>query len=346
MRDLRTHDRDHAIKRGMEFIYEVACDEICFREYGSNLLYFFNFVASTSRDKGLRKMARRMAKERFSQWQRDHVALPADHDASTITDFVLGNHAVERLGVRDAKLKGELKKAARQFAPEDFLWFDPRKEPPPDDIPEVCDCGTINERGRKICMSRKCKKILTMMSRYKIWYIAFTTAYCGERYGVLLGARYMDVIKWLPSMRPYCKKGSDENGLFYDTVYAITHLIYTLNDYGVYKLSRRWLPEEFEFLKNNVTEAIEMEDPDMVGEFLDSLMAFGLTDRHPVVRKGMKYLLSRQNPDGSWGDIDDHIYTRYHTTWAAIDGLREYAWRGERLSFPKLQPMLYEWAKL
>jgi hypothetical protein len=55
----------------------------------------------------------------------------------------------------------------------------------------------------------------------------------------------------------------------------------------------------------------------------------------------MQFLLSRQNPDGSWGDMNEtDIYHRYHPTWTAIDGLRRYAWRGERLSFPRLKAML------
>jgi hypothetical protein len=45
------------------------------------------------------------------------------------------------------------------------------------------------------------------------------------------------------------------------------------------------------------------------------------------MRSGFDFLLSRQNPDGSWGitkttDID----RRYHSTWTAVDGLREYRW--------------------
>ena len=85
----------------------------------------------------------------------------------------------------------------------------------------------------------------------------------------------------------------------------------------------------------------------MVGEFLDSLKAFGLTNSHPLLRTGMEYLLSQQNPDGSWGDMNaEDIYQRYHPTWTAIDGLREYRWRGVRLSFPELMPLLKRWAVL
>jgi hypothetical protein len=34
------------------------------------------------------------------------------------------------------------------------------------------------------------------------------------------------------------------------------------------------------------------------------------------------------------------LYHRYHPTWTAIDGLRLYRWRGERLSFQRLLPTL------
>ena len=142
-------------------------------------------------------------------------------------------------------------------------------------------------------------------------------------------------------MRPYRGRENDTNPDFYDTVYAVTHIVYTLNDYSLYRLSPRWLPAEFTFLKANLREALAMEDAEMVGELLDTLRAFGLEHKHPLIRTGIKYLLAQQNADGSWGEMDDdYIYGRYHPTWTAIDGLRAYRWRGERLSFPRLQPLL------
>ncbi|HYG80072.1 MAG TPA: hypothetical protein VD861_06775, partial [Pyrinomonadaceae bacterium] len=62
---------------------------------------------------------------------------------------------------------------------------------------------------------------------------------------------------------------------------------------------------------------------------MDSLRAFGLTDDDAEIREGMEYLLTHQNPDGSWGDVNEKdIYKRYHPTWNAVAALSNYAWRG------------------
>jgi hypothetical protein len=72
-----------------------------------------------------------------------------------------------------------------------------------------------------------------------------------------------------------------------------------------------------------------MEDAESTGELLDTLKSFGLSEAHPLIQKGKDFLLASQNPDGSWGDLSaKDIYERYHPTWTAIDGLREYAWHG------------------
>jgi squalene cyclase len=93
-------------------------------------------------------------------------------------------------------------------------------------------------------------------------------------------------------------------------------------------------------LKASLKDAIAIKDPDMLGEFMDTLRSFGLTEDDPLIQTGMEYLLSHQNRDGSWGDKR----LRYHATWTAMDGLSEYAWSDEGLSFPELRPLLEKWA--
>jgi hypothetical protein len=256
----------------------------------------------------------------------------------------MGSDAADKLGVRDHRFKEVLRTAAASFGPQDYLGFDPVREPPSEDLPDECACGVYNERGRKTCVA--CKKRLIMLSSYAVWLDALIRTYLSERAGIKLGASYADVIKWLPDMRPYPEYDKDDLD-FYWAIYAVTHIVYTLNDYSLYRLSPAWLPHEYKFLKNNLSQAIVMEDPETMGEFLDSLKSFGLSEDHPLVIKGTRFLLTQQNADGSWGDLDaEDVYGRYHPTWTAIDGLREYMDRQERLSFQNLGPFLEQCATL
>jgi hypothetical protein len=45
-----------------------------------------------------------------------------------------------------------------------------------------------------------------------------------------------------------------------------------------------------------------------------------------MIQEGFRYLLRTQNADGSWGDLTESPYGRYHSTWTAVDGLRDYRW--------------------
>ena len=342
MRPFKLKERECAIRSGLEFIYRVACDEESFADYGHDLINCFYFISATSRDPVLRRTARKMGRERARLWRQGHATLPLKADADVIAEYIHASYAANRLGLRDSTMKAQLRQAAGRITVREYFWFNPLNEPPPGDATEPCVCGLLNERGRKTC--RRCRKHLTVINRYALWCDALMAAYNCERVGVHVGVRYAEVLKWLPAMRPYRGRENGANADFHDSLYAVTHVVYTLNDYNLYRLSPRWLPQEYEFLKSNLQEAIETEDPDMMGEFLDSLRAFGLKDSHPLIRRGMDFLLSRQNGDGSWGDMAaTDVYARYHATWTAIDGLREYAWwRGERLSFPRLMPMLRE----
>jgi hypothetical protein len=337
-------DRARALRRGLRFIYRTSLDRRNFADYGGDYLWCFYSLSVAVQDKRLSLMTHRMGVERAGQWRRLHRSVPPDADAGTIADLVFGSDAADSLGVRDERLKEQIRRAAPGFTARDYLLFDPLTEAPPVDVPEDCEYdGAINPRGSHTC--HRCQRPLQMRSRYLVWYDALITAYSGDRFGVKLGAHYADVLGWLPSLRPYRGNERGANADFYDTVYAVTHIVYTLNNYSQYRLSPRLLPQEYQFLKDNLREAIAEGDADMLGEFMDSLRAFGLTSDDAVIRAGMEYYLSHQNADGSWGKVAaKDIYERYHPTWNAVAGLSEYAWRlGEGLSFPSVRPLLERW---
>jgi len=213
-------------------------------------------------------------------------------------------------------------------------------------VPDECEFDkAINERGAKLC--RRCGRPLKMRTPSDVWYDALITTYVGDRFGVKLGAEYGDVLKLLPGLRPYRGHEDGANAEFYDTVYALTHVVYTLNDYGQRSLAPRLLPDEFEFLRANLREAITQGDADMLGEFMDSLRAFGLTERDDEIRAGMEYLLAHQNSDGSWGDARERdIYLRYHPTWNGVAALSNYAWRADGPTPAKLRALMADGSAL
>ena len=331
--------RDAAIERGLDFIYRFGGKADRFANYGSFLICCFALVGATSRNPKLRLLGRERAKQLLRRWSRLHPSLPANATSDLLLEFVVVRYAQSRIGLRDPARTMQIRAVARRFSAPDLLGFDPATEPPPNDLPYPCDCTFQNPRGRKAC--KQCKRRLRIQSRYRVWMEALANTYVAERCGVLFGARYADALKWLPLMRPYPVRNQDDEEVVWDAIYAVTHIVYTLNDYNTYRLSPRWLPREFAYLKANVEAACAQHDPELLGELLDSLKALGLPPRHPLIQRGTRYLLTEQNEDGSWGDPEEeNLRTRCHTTWTAIDGLRTCAWRGQRLSRPDLKSSL------
>jgi hypothetical protein len=319
--------RDRAIERGLNFMYRsIAKNPAHFQEWGSDLLFAFYKISETSQSPQVRRLAFTMGHERAQQWRRIHPAVPKDADAYDVTDLASGNDAAERLGVPGPQFRAQLRAAAPRLSVYDYYLFDPAKEPPPSDVPEECSkCGLQNERGQTIC--KRCGTKLTMRNRYALYQDALIGTYTGDHTGITLGVPYALVLQWLPVMRPYPPRLAGNDSDYYGGVYSATHLIYTYNDYSRFKLSRQCFAEEFAHLTANLRQAITEHDPETMGEYLDSLRSFGLTLQDPLVRNGFEYLLSAQNADGSWGDIKDpDPYGRYHPTWTAIDGLRDYRW--------------------
>jgi hypothetical protein len=333
-------DRSRALLRALAYIGHSADQPANFADYGTDFLYCFYSIAVSARDPELSAAADRLARQAAARWAKLHAAVPRQASADDVADLVFGWLAASQLGQDDHRIKPELRQAAARFTAVDYLLFDPAKEPPPSDIPEKCPHDSVsNPRGAKVC--RKCGRSLTMRSKYDVWEDALITTYTGDRYGIQLGTTYRDAIQWMGSMRPYLDRGQTSEGMFYDIVYALTHVVYTLNDYGRYLLPRDLLPQEYSYLRRNLPEAIALRDPETMGEFLDSLKSFGLTTSDEVIQTGMNYLLSTQRPDGTWsapGEKD--VYTLYHSAWTGIDGLKDCRWQGQGLNFPELRPLL------
>ena len=288
--------RSAAIDHALAFLHRTASNDATVEEYGGDLLLCFYSISHTSSDRKLREGSLRMGRELAGRWRKTHRHVPANATAHEIYLLVSGAYAADRLGFPDQDFKEELRRVAQRFRAQDYFGFDPLKGPPPPDDHE----------------------------RYDKWSGALIETYFADAYGVPLGSRYSDVLKLRPFFRPY--RGDDED-LQFDSFYAITHVIYTLNRYHERRVAPLLLAEEFDFLRKPLDKAIDEEDPEQVGEALDCLKAGGW-DKDPEVLKGMDYLISSQRPDGVWAGDDDDVYTQYHSAWTGIDGLRDYHFHG------------------
>jgi hypothetical protein len=295
-----TEDRDRAVERGLRFIYSTAMDPAAFQDHGADLLFAFVNVATSNGNRQLAALARRMGHERAIEWRREHGQIPQDADASTISDFIYGSYSASRLGVADRAFDRALLAQAARFSPADYLGFDPAREPPPDNFPGY--------------------------SRHALFMDAMISTYFGEQFGTPLEGRYSDVLQWLPQMQPYPPHRYGDWS-YYDAIYAVTHVVYTFNHYNLSRISPACLPAEFEYLQSNLPAAIQDRDPETLGEYVDSLRAFGMDYSDARLREATEYLLSAQNQDGSWGDpTDKDVYNRYHTTWTSQGAIQEFSW--------------------
>lgn len=296
-------------------------------QYGSSLLYSFAFLATTAKDAQLAAWGEQIAWRCLGTWRRTRARAQAALSPTSLLDATFAIGAAARLGARDEETIRALNGWARHFEPVHLLGFDPLTTAPPENEIEACTCGANGTAGRR-CGA--CGATRARVSRYKSFCVALTTAYCGDAVGVRLGANYADVLRWIGAIRPYPRHPRDFTR-YHEALYCITHVVYTLNDYGRYRLAREWLAEEFDFLTRALRVALEIGDPDMVGECLDSLMAFRIDERDEGFRAGIEFLLDAQHADGSFGDLELPPLARCHATWAALDGLREFRWRPERL---------------
>jgi hypothetical protein len=333
-------DRIHAMLRALDYVGRSASNPDNFAAQGSDYLYCLYSIAATAREPELRDEAGRLGRIYAKKWAIAKSTLRPGTDQNELSDIVFGWLPASLLGESDARIKPQLRAASAKFGAVDYLLFDPTREPPPSDLPNQCKYDRAsNPRGAKVC--KRCGRPLKMRSKYEVWLDALITTYSGDRYGIQLGASYHDVLQWMPSLRPYPQPGQTTQGEFLDVLYALTHVVYTLNDYGRYLLPRDLLPREFSYLKQNLGEAIALHDPETMGEFLDTLKSFGMNGSDEVIRTGVTYLLDTQRADGTWSPMTEKDpYTLYHSAWTGIDGLKECQWQGEGLSFPELRPLL------
>jgi len=293
--------RLRAARRALQLLRRLAVRRSTFDKYSGHLLLAFYFIATTSRDGVLRRTALSAGRERARFWKRRWYRRRRKLDATTVVDEIYASYAAEQLGIRHREIRADLVAAAARYSPRELLGFDPRSGHIPRDA---------------------------QSSRYEIWYDALIKIYFCERWGLRLPVGYSDVMSLLPLLLPYPRPRSRH---YRDAIYAVTHIVYTRNDYNRSRLPARLVRRERAFLEAAMSWAIGRGEADTVGEIVDSLAGCGLSDTDPLMTQGRAFILEQQRADGGWGDVD-HEYGRFHSVWTCIDGLRDYGWPSSKVA--------------
>lgn len=324
-------DRDSAVLRGLRFIYRTALSLENLERWGHDYLWLFYSISVAAADPEAKRMAWRMGEDRARAWRRMFPQLPSVESGIELAQIAMASHSADSLGIRDERMKEHIRRAASALSPEDLVGFDPANGPPQSSVARPCQDRRQNvRRGAR---SGPACRVAEAANPYDAMSQALVLTFIGDAYGVRLGASLPEVTQWLPRLRPYRGYESSRNSNFRSIAFMVTHAAYVLNDYCRYRLRPEWLPDEYAFLAENVLATVEAEDIELTGEFLDNLRSFGMTMEDERLRAGTAFLLSRQNGDGSWGNVNDRdIYSRYHPTWAAVCGLMAFDWQGVRVT--------------
>ena len=289
---------------------------------------FFSINKSAG-DPAVTALAWRYGNALARRWHRSYAALPADADADSVAELTMALDAAEGLGVSDAALRGQLTAAVRRFSARAFLGFDPRRGSPPQVVVSLTHEDACMAAGIPIPADpARCPTLRRTLPDYNLWYDALITTYFGDRFGVAHGASFAQLMRWRSGLQPYPDRRQLGEDAFYDLVYLITHLVYTHNGYGQRPSDPVAMAPELAYLRGSFQQVIDDDDPETYAEYVDTLRSFGLsaTDE-PRIGWAMARLMALQNPDGSWGDPGERdVYSRYHSTWTAVDALREYRW--------------------
>ena len=318
-------ERERAVHHALDCLYAIARRESVFRLYDGHLLLALALAASTSRSRGLRRKAAAMGRERARRWMTRWPLIRSRLDADSVMQQVIASDGASRLGLMPRRIQRDLHAVIARIPASTLLYFDPAREDVPMDVPAECACGTFAPRGRRTCAT--CGRRLKLLDPYEVWYYALTNAYFCERQAMPLRVRPADLLRKVSDLRPYPAAGTRRH---YQAVYAVTHIVYVLNDYGEARLSPRVLRRERAFLAASLRPALDRREPDTVAEIVESLLALGVSDTNPLVEAGRTFLLATQRPDGGWGDEADE-YGRFHTLWAAIDALKDHAWKRRKI---------------
>ena len=183
----------------------------------------------------------------------------------------------------------------------------------------------------------ECNHLLKMKVDYGSLTDALVWGYVYEDCGIDIRCNnrrtcFAEVASNLPLARCYQRIDELGHNFYKLQCYYLTHLIYVFSDWGQHCLCRQLYAEEFEFIVRNMKFAIYLDDPEIVGEFIQCLKIMQVTKRSdpliwPLIEMGYKYLVAKEEKGGKkgmWVSDRETLYNRYHSSYCAAIGILDY----------------------
>ena len=365
----------------MEYIERISLDVGNFADFGDQIIQLYYDIARVSgwNEESLRRRCLKYLEHNAERWHyeaRDrpwceNIRQPTPNE---IIAVIGGMYALERASLSSPFDKTEVSKFIVAAATEDpeagkfaatveagasnttplpvrydsttLIGWDPHTETPPEQHSELClDCGQRSARDRKMC--QYCGKQLNIVSKYRIYSNSLINTFYADNTLMPFGGHdYCSILKHLPTLRPYQMYGATNISWdhFWQECYMVTHLIFTLSNWGELSLDKKLFIHEYEFIHHCAPIHLENNDVHLVSECLECLKILGDTDNDTHVQKYMQWLLSVQDVnDGSWDPPDESAYNKFHATMCACQTLMVHKRRAHGPGIVNCLDLLYEW---
>ena len=342
-----------AICRGLDFLQTMGeallRNENLATRHGADVLLPFYIppprMTATPEERHAYKVAIRLASEWRARTTKGFRHLPPRVPPEELLDLMQGVYSLECLGLSEPSLRAQLLERCAAWGAADFFKYDPTQGEPPKGLREACMCGARPPAGSSHCPS--CRRPTIPMSRFDVWLEALVWSFHGCRMRIGLGACFFDVLRQVcgafAALYPQRDKLREKDKHY--LTYAITHVIYALNNFDERSLPPSLFPPTVpDFLREQLRAAIKADDPDLAGELLDCLKCIGAGGGDDA-RAAERFLLSSQSAaDGGWvckGEVD--LYSRYHASLVAVAALMDHSYAAHGPVFPRAADVLPGW---
>lgn len=275
-------EKQQAITRGLDFLQNLG--ETMFRneqlaaKHGPDILLPFYIppataIRATEEERHALRVATRLANEWKARTARSACHLPLKVPPAQLLSLMQGCYSLQGLGMGDPALHAQLLDRAGALGAADFFRFDPTAGEPPTGVCEDCMCGARLPPNAAEC--HHCRRPSVPMSQFDVWLEALVWSFHGCQMRIGLGACFFDVLKQVctafgrqyPRRKSLCVK--DRHYL----TYALTHVIYALNNFDERSLPASLFPPNVPaFMREQLVGAMKDDDPDLAGELLDCLL--------------------------------------------------------------------------